>query len=200
MNKTIKGKIMKLGMFPMIGEQFQIFWSIIVFYAILMVNSLFWRQMSSNYFFHYETVFGDVSMFISKGMSFLQNTNISIFVFIFSPLPSIILFSSCLSFFKFSSREKMFSWFDMATYFSKFRVFPLVGLRNFCLPFFRKMPSLKSLRNCSYNTSLFNTVVNSRFWNSCYFGYFRKRFPAFIKIDNILHEYILPVQGGIFNG
>jgi hypothetical protein len=66
------------------GDKFQILWSIVVLYRIYVVNILGAKQQSSKFRFHYDTMFGDVS--ILDPVRMIKRTNVHVSVVFVSAL------------------------------------------------------------------------------------------------------------------
>lgn len=69
-------------MFRKARKQFEIFYSIIAFYSINMMNSLFWFKISSKLSFYYKSVLKNITIFPTKFMGWILNKDISVVGFI----------------------------------------------------------------------------------------------------------------------
>jgi hypothetical protein len=90
--------MMKSCMFGIIWKQHKVLNPIVSFYPIDMMDSFFRFKVSSNMFFHYKTMFKDIS--IERGMRMVKNIcqNISIFSSESSTFPHIAFFFKCFSY------------------------------------------------------------------------------------------------------
>ena len=63
--------------FPSTFKQIKIFWTIICFDLIYMMDNFFFRKISFKKFFCYESVFWNISTIIRRMMVWLENQNIA---------------------------------------------------------------------------------------------------------------------------
>lgn len=84
---------MKNSMLFIIYKQFQIFNTIVRTITIDMVNNFSRFKITFNTFFHYQTMFSNITILISKWMFRHKNSNISIMSFSNSTFPKRMFFS-----------------------------------------------------------------------------------------------------------
>lgn len=160
-----------IAMISMAFKKHKIFWSIICFISILMVNYFSWFKKATDYFFHYQAMFTNISKRICPRMAWSFNINISHRNFP-STFP-IRMFKSCIfpfhgfalpffSFFrKFSSSQKMrFSFILKFLKAFKHRI------RHFFSCFYRKFFTFHLMRMIFKIIKLSIPHLFSNFWFS----------------------------------
>jgi len=156
---------MKTHMFRMIGKHEKIFRSIIISYAINMMNHLGWIKKSTQIFFSNYSRLPNISLLSTKRMIWLPNIDIPSFVSSFSTFPSRIVttfhsfrnkrsFSSCPGNKKTFSRTISSLIFSMKGYGIRF----ITSFTNRCYDFLHKGTIPQNNRVC--NIKLTGAVIS----------------------------------------
>src|SRR3990167_4002782 len=85
---------MMFCMFSNVGKQFQIFYSIITMNIINMMNNFFRSKITSDMFFHYKTMFKDITGFMCIRMVRIFYKDVSSLLGTFTTIPIMMIFSS----------------------------------------------------------------------------------------------------------
>jgi len=114
-----------------ISKKFKIFNSIIIFNTVNMVDNFFFFKITTNMFFHDNSMLPNISARITKRMRRFFNKNVSIFIFCpsafplgmffkFSRFPHFLLcfFRKFMTLLKFSFRRAMKSFFESTQFVS----------------------------------------------------------------------------------
>lgn len=138
--------VMVLHMSFIVWKQFKVFYSIIILDTVDMMDDFFCRKNTSQQFFHYNTMLKDFTSFVSKGMLWLRNIDITM-TYTSSAFPKRVLRACARSNKVVNLFLRPLSAFIGYTHFS-FGFFRMMcssfSKTNLSFPFFRKRRSFTS--------------------------------------------------------